>query len=384
MSVIVSRALPDVRDGLKPVHRRILFSMHENGHLPDQQIREIGPRRRRRDGQISPARRHRDLRRAGAHGAGLLDAPAAHRRAGQLRLGRRRSARRHALHRVPAGAARDGAARGHRQGHRRFPGQLRRQRKRADGSAGALPEPAGQRRRRHRGRHGDQYPAAQSRRDHRRLHGADRRPGARHRRADQHRAGAGLSDRRHHPRPPGHPRRLSPRPRLDRDARQGRDRDHAQGARGDHHLGDPLPGEQGQHGRAHRRAGAREEDRRHRRSARRVRPRRLPRGGRAQARGDAGRGAQPALSLHAAAIDLRRQHGGARRRASAGDDAQGHADGLRRVPRGGGVAAHQVPARQGARPRPCPGRSRHRGRQYRRGDPAHPRRARIRTRRAKP
>jgi DNA gyrase subunit A len=32
MSVIVQRALPDVRDGLKPVHRRILFSMHENGY----------------------------------------------------------------------------------------------------------------------------------------------------------------------------------------------------------------------------------------------------------------------------------------------------------------------------------------------------------------
>ena len=32
MSVIVSRALPDARDGLKPVHRRILFSMHENGN----------------------------------------------------------------------------------------------------------------------------------------------------------------------------------------------------------------------------------------------------------------------------------------------------------------------------------------------------------------
>ncbi len=36
MSVIVSRALPDVRDGLKPVHRRILFSMHENGYTPDR------------------------------------------------------------------------------------------------------------------------------------------------------------------------------------------------------------------------------------------------------------------------------------------------------------------------------------------------------------
>jgi DNA gyrase subunit A len=36
MSVIVSRALPDARDGLKPVHRRILYSMHENGYLPDK------------------------------------------------------------------------------------------------------------------------------------------------------------------------------------------------------------------------------------------------------------------------------------------------------------------------------------------------------------
>ncbi|MDF2996871.1 MAG: gyrase, subunit [Xanthobacteraceae bacterium] len=36
MSVIVSRALPDVRDGLKPVHRRILFSMRENNYTPDR------------------------------------------------------------------------------------------------------------------------------------------------------------------------------------------------------------------------------------------------------------------------------------------------------------------------------------------------------------
>ena len=32
MSVIVGRALPDVRDGLKPVHRRVLFSMHESNY----------------------------------------------------------------------------------------------------------------------------------------------------------------------------------------------------------------------------------------------------------------------------------------------------------------------------------------------------------------
>src|SRR5260370_832310 len=36
MSVIVSRALPDVRDGLKPVHRRVLYGMHENWLQPNR------------------------------------------------------------------------------------------------------------------------------------------------------------------------------------------------------------------------------------------------------------------------------------------------------------------------------------------------------------
>jgi DNA gyrase subunit A len=40
MSVIVSRALPDVRDGLKPVHRRILYAMHEAGYAPDRPHRK--------------------------------------------------------------------------------------------------------------------------------------------------------------------------------------------------------------------------------------------------------------------------------------------------------------------------------------------------------
>ena len=38
MSVIVGRALPDVRDGLKPVHRRVLFAMHELGNDWNKQV----------------------------------------------------------------------------------------------------------------------------------------------------------------------------------------------------------------------------------------------------------------------------------------------------------------------------------------------------------
>ena len=38
MSVIVARALPDVRDGFKPVHRRVLFGMNELGNTSDQKI----------------------------------------------------------------------------------------------------------------------------------------------------------------------------------------------------------------------------------------------------------------------------------------------------------------------------------------------------------
>jgi len=36
MTVIVGRALPDVRDGLKPVHRRVLYAMYDGGYRPDR------------------------------------------------------------------------------------------------------------------------------------------------------------------------------------------------------------------------------------------------------------------------------------------------------------------------------------------------------------
>lgn len=47
MSVIVSRALPDVRDGLKPVHRRILFASQEGGFVAGRPYRKSEDRRRR-------------------------------------------------------------------------------------------------------------------------------------------------------------------------------------------------------------------------------------------------------------------------------------------------------------------------------------------------
>ena len=50
MSVIVGRALPDVRDGLKPVHRRVLFGMHDSGMQPNRPVPQVRPHRRGRHG----------------------------------------------------------------------------------------------------------------------------------------------------------------------------------------------------------------------------------------------------------------------------------------------------------------------------------------------
>ena len=118
-----------------------------------------------------------------------------------------------------AGPGADGQPRRRRRGLRP---QLRQPADAARGAAGGVPEPAGQRRQRHRRGHGHQHGPAQPRRGHRRRPAPDRQPGRHPRRPD------GVSC----PGPDlptggrivgldGHPRRLRDRPRLLQDPRQG-------------------------------------------------------------------------------------------------------------------------------------------------------------------
>ena len=161
MSVIVARALPDVRDGLKPVHRRILYAMHDLGLTPDKPYKKsarivgevLGKYHPHGDAAVYEAmvRMAQDFSLALPAGG----------RPGQLRLHRRRQRGRHALHRGAAGQDRHRDAGGHRKGHGRLDGQLRRHPQGADRPARGAAQSAGQRRQRHRRRHGDQHPAAQ-------------------------------------------------------------------------------------------------------------------------------------------------------------------------------------------------------------------------------
>ena len=74
MSVIMQRALPDVRDGLKPVHRRILWGMYDLGARPDRSHMKCARVTGDVMGKYHPHGDRRDLRRPRAHGAGLLAA----------------------------------------------------------------------------------------------------------------------------------------------------------------------------------------------------------------------------------------------------------------------------------------------------------------------
>ena len=383
MSVIVGRALPDVRDGLKPVHRRDPLLDGRVGPGPDPAVLEVGAHRRRGDGQLPPARRLRDLRHARPDGAGLLHALSAGRRPGQLRLHRRRSRRGDALHRGAPHPPRHRDAPRSRRGHGRLHAQLRRLQARAARPAGALPQPARQRLLRDRRGHGDEHPAAQPARGHRRGRRPHRRSGDRHRRAHAAHQGPGLPDGRDHPRAPGHPRRLRDRPRARPRPREGPHRGHRARQGGDHRHRAALHGEEGRGQRPRqedRRPRPREAPHRHREPRGPVRPARHAARRRAQARRDPRGRPQPALQAHADADDVRRQHGRARRQRAPHAAAAAGPRRVRPAPARGHRPAVQARARRPRAPRARPRGPAHRAGQPGCGDRDDPRLARSRRR----
>ena len=160
MSVIISRALPDVRDGLKPSQRRILYAMHELGLLPGRSTSKcagiVGETMKKfhphGDQAIYPtlvhmaepwSMRERLIEGKGNFGSVEGDAPAA------MRYTEARLTHLGAI--LMEDIDKDTVD---------FQPILRREEHGAGGAPGGVPESAGQRRHGHRGRHGDQSRAA--------------------------------------------------------------------------------------------------------------------------------------------------------------------------------------------------------------------------------
>ena len=179
MSVIVGRALPDVRDGLKPVHRRVLFSMNENGLQPNRPYSKcarivgdvMGNYHPHGDSAIydTLVRLAQDfsMRNPLVDGQGNFgsvdDDPAAAMRYTEARLA---PLAREMLRDLDEDTV---DFQPNYDGRKQEPLVL----------PVALPEPAGQRRVGHRRRHGHEHPAAQPARDGRRGDRLHRRPGHR-------------------------------------------------------------------------------------------------------------------------------------------------------------------------------------------------------------
>ena len=203
MSVIVSRAIPDLRDGLKPVHRRILYTMHENGQTHDKPYRKcatavgdvMGRYHPHGDGAVYDAlvrmaqpfsMRLMLLDGQGNFGSMDGDPPAAYRYT-EVRMAKAAQALLEDIDRETVDFVPNYA------NERKEPVVLPAR------FPNLLVNGAG----RHRRRHGDEHPAAQSGRGDRRDARAYREPRPDHRRAHGARARARLPHGRHHPRPLG-------------------------------------------------------------------------------------------------------------------------------------------------------------------------------------
>ena len=193
MSVIVGRALPDVRDGLKPVHRKILYGMYDSGFRPDRNYVKCGRVVGDVMGNYHPhgdsalydalvrmaqpwSLRYPLIDPQGNFGSPGNDPAAAYRytecRLQNLAMEMLRDIDEETVDFIP-----NYAGNTDRAGH----------------PAGPVPEPAGQRLRGHRGRHGHPHPAAQPARGRGRRHLGARPPG-------RDRRGAARGADRAHPR----------------------------------------------------------------------------------------------------------------------------------------------------------------------------------------
>ena len=376
MSVIVSRALPDVRDGLKPVHRRILYAMNELGLVPGRPYKKsatvvgdvLGKYHPHGDRSVYDAlvRMVQDFSLRyplidGQGNFGSVDGdPAAAYRYTEARLTRDRDRRCWRTSTRTPSISSPTSTTGCRS-RRSCPSKV--------------PEPARQRLERHRGR-------------------AWRPTSRRTTCAKWPRRSSTWSTT---PTPPstdlrkiikgpdfptggyiygrgGHQGGLRDRPRPHRDAGPGADRGEG----------------------VQRQAARSWSPRSPTRSTRRTWSRRSPswsidkklegisgvrdesdRDGmrhrhRAEARRDPRRGAEPALQAHRDADHLRRHHAGAGQRRAEGDEPEGAARALHRAPPHDHRPAHPVRSRRGAGPRAHPRGPQDRRRQHRRGDRDHP------------
>ena len=386
MSVIVGRALPDVRDGLKPVHRRVLYGMHDLGLQPTRPYRKsativgevMGKYHPHGDSAIydTLARMAQDfsLRYPLVDGQGnfgsIDDDPPAAMRYTEARLARLATELLRDLDAdtVDFGPNYDESQREPLVLPARFPNLL------VNGSSGIAVGMA------------TNIPPHNLRE----VIGAVK--------AYIANPAIDLAGLMEHVKGPDFPgggimsaegiaRRLRLRPRLGADPRP-RPRRAAQGRpRRDRRHRAPVHGQEGRRRRPDhedRRPRPREKNHRHLRPARRVRPLGHAPGDRDQARRRPARGRpQPALQADADAGDLRGQHGRARRRGAAHAQPQGADRALRRPSARGGHPPHPVRAAPGGGARPHPRGAADRARQPRRGDRADPRLERRRRRPAR-
>ena len=390
MSVIVGRALPDVRDGLKPVHRKILYGMYDSGFRPDRSYVKCGRVVGDVMGNYHPhgdsalydalvrmaqpwSLRYPLIDPQGNFGSPGNDPAAAMRytecRLAPLAMAMLADIDKDTVDFVPNYA-----------GNTVEPVIL----------PVAHPEPADERLRGHRGRHGHPHPAAQPARARGRRHLGPGPPG-RHRRGaarEAHRAhpGPGLPDQGAHRRPRRHrgrlPHRAAARSACARSSRSRRTRRAPRSSsspscptRSTRTTSSTSIAEQVKEGKI---AGVRNI---HDESSDRIGMRiviTLSRDARRQ-----GRAEQP-VQAHPAADDVRRQHAGHRRRRPAHAAARPVRQPLRRPPGRGHRPAHPLPAQAGRGARPHPARAAQGPRPARRRHRAHPQRAvgRRRPRRA--